>query len=240
MSAAVASSRFASRALTTTSQPAWANHGRGRGSMRGRWPCAELSGSFRQNALSSRPRVRFAKMPAPRQSPTVIARQRVRPSAGPMTGSRGRSSNRQRCYGYWMPRIRGHDGLQVVIETNSIVPGERAPGRCLGCPPGPGGRSADRRWCGTPHPVARLAAKPVPSAEGNSRPITRAGAPIGASPRRFSLVLGTAFWRRTGAPIRTPLIPRGFPRFHPLHQPVAGRTHVVGPGDVSRGPRRPG
>ena len=56
----------------------------------------------------------------------------------------------------------------------------------------------------------------------------------------FSFVLGTAFWKRTGAPIRTPLIPRGFPRFHPLHQPVAGRTHVVGPGGVSRGPRRPG
>ena len=56
----------------------------------------------------------------------------------------------------------------------------------------------------------------------------------------FSLDLGTAFWKRTGAPIRTPLIPRGFPRFHPLHQPVAGRTHVVGPGGVSRGPRRPG
>jgi len=56
----------------------------------------------------------------------------------------------------------------------------------------------------------------------------------------FSLDLGTAFWKRTGAPIRTPLIPRAFARFHPLHQPVAGRTHVVGPGGVSRGPRRPG
>ena len=54
----------------------------------------------------------------------------------------------------------------------------------------------------------------------------------------FSLDPGTAFWKRTGAPIRTPLIPRGFPRFHPLHQPVAGRTHVVGPGDISQDPRR--
>ena len=43
-----------------------------------------------------------------------------------------------------------------------------------------------------------------------------------------------------GAHSRTPLIPRGFPRFHPLHQPVAGRTHIVGPGGVSQGPRRPG
>src|SRR5260221_193394 len=99
----------------------------------------------------------------------------------------------------------------------------------------PTGAGAERRtrWLS-------LAAKPVPPAGGNSRPITRTGAPIGASPRRFSFVLGTAFWKRTGAPIRTPLIPRGFSRFHPLHQPVAGRTHVVGPGDVSRGPRRPG
>src|SRR5207248_6128011 len=96
----------------------------------------------------------------------------------------------------------------------------------------PTGAGAERRtrW-------PDLAIGPVPSAAGNGRPITRTGAPIGASPRRFSSVLGTAFWKRTGAPIRTPLIPRGFPRFHPLHQPVAGRTHVVGPGDVSRGPR---
>src|SRR5256714_7906460 len=76
----------------------------------------------------------------------------------------------------------------------------------------------------------------------------RTGLPVHNADRRasrrstaaFSLVLGTAFWKRTGAPIRTPLIPRGFTRFHPLHQPVAGRTHVVGPGGVSRGPRRPG
>src|SRR5436190_23418083 len=46
----------------------------------------------------------------------------------------------------------------------------------------------------------------------------------------LSLDLGTAFWKRTGAPIRAPLIPRAVARFHPLHQPVAGRTHVVGPG----------
>ena len=145
-------------------------------------------------------------------------------------------------------RIRGHDRLQVVIETNSIVPGERAPGRCLGICPHPmgakppnnrGGAKRRQALVRNAAPGGRLAAKPVPSAEGNGRPITRAGAPIGASPRRFSFVLGTAFWKRTGAPIRMPLIPRGFPRFHPLHQPVAGRTHVVGPGGVSRGPRRP-
>src|SRR5204863_5186489 len=142
------------------------------------------------------------------------------------------------------PHARGMTGALLVDahhhhEPNSIVPGERAPGRRWGRSPRTEGAKRRQALCGTPH-RGRLAVGPVPSAEGNGRPITRTGAPIGASPRRFSFVLGTAFWKRTGAPIRTPLIPRGFPRFHPLHQPVAGRTHVVGPGDVSRGPRRPG
>src|SRR5712671_5812828 len=104
-------------------------------------------------------------------------------------------------------------------------------------PPSEGGKAptsagAERRtrWLS-------LTAKPVPPAGGNSRPITRTGAPIGASPRRFSFVLGTAFWKRKGAAIAKLLDPT---RFHPLHQPVTGRTHVVGPGDVSRGPREPG
>ena len=80
-------------------------------------------------------------------------------------------------------------------------------------PQSEGWRSADKRWCGSPHPVARLAAKPVPPAGGNSRPITRTGAPIGASPRRFSFVLGTAFWKGKGAAIAKLLDPTGF---HPL------------------------
>ena len=101
--------------------------------------------------------------------------------------------------------------------------GERAPGRRLGMSPNRGGRSADKRWCGTPHPVARLTAKPVPSAEGNSRPMTRAGAPIGASPRRFSFVLGTAFWKRTGAPIRNALDSTGF---HPLSSAPPARCRT--------------
>jgi hypothetical protein len=37
----------------------------------------------------------------------VIARQRVRPKAGPMTGSGGRSSNLKTVRDYWMPRFRG-------------------------------------------------------------------------------------------------------------------------------------
>ena len=50
----------------------------------------------------------------------------------------------------------------------------------------------------------------------------------------FSLDLGTAFWRRQEPQSLSSLIPQGFsPCVHPLHQSVAGRTHVVGPGDVS-------
>ena len=102
-----------------------------------------------------------------------------------------------------------------------------------------GKRSAEIRGRGTPRPLACLT-------DGLS--LQRTGLPAHNADRRasrrstaaFSLDLGTAFWKRTGAPIRTPLIPRAFARFHPLHQPVAGRTHVVGPGGVSRGPRRPG
>src|SRR5436190_16505890 len=51
-------------------------------------------------------------------------------------------------------------------------------------------------------PIGRLAVGPVPPAGGNGQPMTRAGAPLGAPLRRFSLDPGTAFWKRTGAPIR--------------------------------------
>ena len=107
--------------------------------------------------------------------------------------------------------------------VSSIAPGKRAPGRLGGFAPHPRGRSADRRWCGTPHPVARLAAKPVPPAGGNSRPITRTGAPIGASPRRFSFVLGTAFWKRKGAAFAKLLDPTGF---HPLSSAPPARCRT--------------
>ena len=93
--------------------------------------------------------------------------------------------------------------------------------------------------------LVRIAA-PGGSPCGKARPFSGREQPAHNADRRayrrltaaFSFVLGTAFWKRTGVPIRTPLIPRGFPRFHPLHQPVAGRTHIVGPGGVSQGPRR--
>jgi hypothetical protein len=72
------------------------------------------------------------------------------------------------------------------------------------------------------------------------RPITRTGAPLGAPPRLFLKPRDRLLETDRGGLYGTPLIPRAFTRFHPLHQPVAGRTHVVGPGGVSRGPRRPG
>ena len=194
-------------------------------------PCAEPDWRLREDLGFVSPKC----SPPLRSSAAVIARES------------GRSSNRQTII-TGCPAFAGHDRLVAIVvdahrcfvEPSSIVPGERAPGRRWGMSPHPRGAKRRQALVRNAAPGGRLTAKPVPSAEGNSRPITRTGAPIGASPRRFSFDLGTAFWKRTGAPIRTPLIPRGFPRFHPLHQPVAGRTHVVGPGGVSRGPRRPG
>src|SRR6186997_1857670 len=96
--------------------------------------------------------------------------------------------------------------MLIMLSQNSIAPGERAPGR-LGGMSTPVRGVAKRRQA-----LVRIAApggspygKPVPSAEGNGRSITRTGAPIGAPPRRFSFVLETAFWKRTGAPIRNAL-----------------------------------
>jgi len=92
-------------------------------------------------------------------------------------------------------------------------------------------------------------AAPGGSPCGKARPFSGREQPAHNADRRayrrltaaFSLDPETAFWKRTGAADRrtTPLIPRAFPRVHP--PPPAGlprRTHVVGPGSVSRGPRR--
>src|SRR5882724_194438 len=103
------------------------------------------------------------------------------------------------------------------------------------CPPkiprggeAPTSAGAERRTRWPPYGKARpFSGREQPAHDAGRRAYRRFAA-------AFSLNLGTAFWKRTGAPIRTPLIPRGFPRFHPLHQPVAGRTHIVGPGSVSR------
>ena len=117
-------------------------------------------------------------------------------------------------------RSLGRCGSQASSFRGSRCPA--AFGECR--PPNRGGKaptSADAerriRWLS-------LAAKPVPSAEGNSRSMTRTGAPIGASPRRFSLSPGTAFWKRTGAADRrNALDSAGFPRVHPF-PPARCRT----------------
>jgi len=63
--------------------------------------------------------------------------------------------------------------------------------------------------------------------------------PRGAPLRRVSLDLETAFSRRTGAPIRYALDSAGFhPRSSARTSRLNRRTHVLGPGSVSRGPRR--
>jgi hypothetical protein len=88
------------------------------------------------------------------------------------------------------PACAGHDTLVmmplIIFHRAKLHRSGRAGARPpLGMSPIRGGKAptsagAERRtrWLS-------LAAKPVPSAEGNSRPITRTGAPIGASPRRF-------------------------------------------------------
>src|SRR4051812_27802143 len=76
-------------------------------------------------------------------------------------------------------------------------------------PPIPRGRSADWRWCGTPHPLAALRL-------GLS--LQRKGRPVHNADRHafrrfaaaFSLNLGTAFWRRKRAAIAKLLDPAGF------------------------------
>ncbi len=90
-------------------------------------------------------------------------------------------------------------------EARAIVPGEGAPGRLLGnVPPVRGGRSADRRWCGTPHPVARPYDRAGPSS-GRERPAHDAGR---RAFRRFTAAffLGprTAFWKRKEPFARSP------------------------------------
>ena len=126
-------------------------------------------------------------------------------------------------------------------EPISIVPGERAPGRRWGMSPNteggeaPTGAGAERRtrWppCGWACPIS---GRERPAHDADRRAFRRFAAAL-------SLDLETAFWKRTGAAIRNALDPAGFsPCVHPPHQPVAGRTHVVGPGSVSRDPRRSG
>ena len=85
--------------------------------------------------------------------------------------------------------------------------------------------------CGETHPVSGR----------DCRPITRAGAPLGAPLRLFLKPRDRLLETDRGAHTVRPGFRRVFrPAFIRPHQPVAGRTHVVGPGSDSRGPRRSG
>ena len=126
-------------------------------------------------------------------------------------------------------------------EVCTIVPGEGAPGRVGGFAPHP--RGAKRRQA-----LVRIAA-PGGSPYGKACPFSGREQPAHNAGRRAYRRLTAAFFLRPrdrlletdrGAHSRTPLIPRGFPRFHPLPPARCRTDHVVGPGGVSRGPRRPG
>src|SRR3954463_9225212 len=111
--------------------------------------------------------------------------------------------------------------------------GARAP---LGKAPIRGGKA--------PTGAVRIAAPWPPC--GWARPFSGREQPIHDADRRayrrlaaaFSLDLETAFWKRT-VTTSDHHHPAGISTcVHPLHQPVAGRPHVVGASDDSRGPRR--
>ena len=133
------------------------------------------------------------------------------------------------------------------VEPSTIVTARRIPAGCraklsVSNPSPLHQRVAERRNsqprnaaavglpCGETHPVSGR----------DCRSMTRTGAPLGAPLRRFSLDLRTAFSRRTGAADRrNALDSAGFPPRSSA--PPAGlprRTHIVGPGSVSQGPRR--
>jgi hypothetical protein len=132
-------------------------------------------------------------------------------------------------------------GMVVAGRHGLLFRGSVRPAALWEMPPIEGGEAPTS--AGAERRTRWLALRQSPSLQrkGNSQPMTRAGAPIGASPRRFPQASRPPSLSGQGRPYGTPLIPRDFPRVHP--PPPAGfprRTHGVGPGSVSRGPRRPG
>ena len=107
-----------------------------------------------------------------------------------------------------------------IVEPCGSVAARRIPAGCRPklsfepfAIPKRGKRSAEIRGRGSPHPSARPYDRTCPSS-GREQPAHNADQRAFRRPTAaFSLDLGTAFWKRTGAPIRTPLIPRGFPAF---------------------------
>src|SRR3954462_8372655 len=83
------------------------------------------------------------------------------------------------------------------------TPSLRGRGRPAAVGERPQSEGAKRRQalCGSPH-RGRLAVGPVPSAEGNGRSHDADRRAYRRFAAAFSLDLETAFWKRTGAPIR--------------------------------------
>ena len=59
-----------------------------------------------------------------------------------------------------------------------------------------GEQSADRRWCGAPHPMTRLAIRPISGSLGDHRPNDADRAPFGALLRRSHSGVGPRFRQR--------------------------------------------
>jgi hypothetical protein len=92
----------------------------------------------------------------------------------------------------YLHKLQHRSFLHPCVEPCRSVAARRIPAGCRAklsfepfALPKRGKRSAEIRGRGTPHPLARLTIGPVPPAGGNCRPITRAGAPLGAPLRRF-------------------------------------------------------
>jgi hypothetical protein len=142
---------------------------------------------FRRLARARRPRVRFAKTLSTsfvREFPIHISNsRRTNAKAPPPLFSQGAGSA-----GHFHPLgSRGEVSLTNVRE-----------------------RSAERRWCGTPHPVARPYDRAGPSS-GRELPVRDADRRASRrSTAAFSFDLETAFWKRTGAAIRNALDSAGF------------------------------
>ena len=157
----------------------------------------EPSGSFRQNpsfviAGLSRPSTQLTVFPlhgvgCPRQAPGMT----VESDASQVQKFWHRDS--------FHPSLTRAGALPRGASRRTVVPNCRF--RTLRIPKR-GKRSAEIRGRGTPHPLARLAIGPVPPA-GGELPVHNADRRASRrSTAAFSLDLETAFWKRTGAPIR--------------------------------------
>ena len=172
----------------------------------------DLSGSFRQNPSF----VMAGLDPAihgeePQRKAFVVAPPHGCAGRGPRMTWRGR------CVNFSIVIFSMH-----CVEPRGSVAARRIPADCrakLSFEPFalPIKREAERRKS-----RARNAAPVGPSCDrtcpSSGRELPAHNADRRASRRStaaFSLSPGTAFWKRTGAPIRTPLIPRAFTRVHP-------------------------